>query len=134
MEKTHGGWYTTEAMNRRAFLLHAASWLCIVGVWVETPIAVLAGSPDAELPEKDLRPRFRPPEYSYPFGPDPPYPDRKKALARRKIHDVVSKTVDQLLEAEQKDMTPDQVRQIKEKFAKDYEQILQLEFMLFDDP
>ena len=123
-----------SVIDRRAFLGLAARWFCAVGVWLCVPAASFAAPPDPERTEAGPRPRFQAPEYSYPFGPDPEYVDRTEALARRKIHDAVSEAIDRLLEAEQKDVPPDKLRQLKEKLAKDYEQILKREFLLFDDP
>ena len=98
------------------------------------PPASFAAPPNPERTEAAPRPRFHASEYSYPFGPDPEYVDRSKALARRKIHDAISEAIDRLLESEQKDSPPDKLQQLKEKLARDYEQILQGEFLLFDDP
>ena len=121
-------------IDRRAFLSLAAHWLRAVGVWLCVPAALFAAPPDHERTEKGHGSRFRAPEYSYPFGPDPIYVERQRALARRKIHDVVSDAVDRLVEAEQMDIPPDKLQQLKEKLSLDYEQILEREFLLFDDP
>lgn len=121
-------------MNRRAFLCQVARGLCLVGMWVGMPLVAFAAPLEADRPDPVPPHGFQPPAYWYPPKPDPHHTPRKKAIARRKIHDAVSEMIDQLLEAEHKEMAPDEVQQLKDKFAKDYEQILGREFMLFDDP